>query len=204
VDAATPFAAWDNFYVIVGSSAAALLGLQFVVMVLGAELSVGGSEHVTSAFGTPNIVHFSAALLNAAIVSAPWRRVSSGGIGIAVFALVGLVYTFGVLRHARRQSDYTPVTEDWIFHFVLPLAAYVVLLGSGILLRWNPRPWLFPVGGASLLLLFVGIHNAWDSVTYIALVRGRRPERREREAAGNERGTSVPGGEDSSGRSPDG
>src|SRR6266576_2769898 len=32
----TPFSAWENFYVIIGSSAAALTGLQFVVVVLGA------------------------------------------------------------------------------------------------------------------------------------------------------------------------
>jgi hypothetical protein len=178
LDAASlsPFAAWENFYVIVGSSAAALIGLQFVVMVLGAEIGVGASEHTTSAFGTPNIVHFSAALLNAAIVSAPWRRVTSGAIGVALFAVVGLVYTSGVLRHVRQQTDYTPVTEDWIFHFVLPLAAYVMLLVSGILLPSRPALWLFPVGGASLLLLFVGIHNAWDSVTYLASVRRKRPK----------------------------
>jgi hypothetical protein len=152
-------------------------------MVLGAEIGVGASEHTTSAFGTPNIVHFSAALLNAAIVSAPWQHVTSGAVGIAVFALVGLGYTGNVLRHARQQTDYVPVLEDWIFHFVLPLAAYIMLLVSGILLPSRPAFWLFPVGGASLLLLFIGIHNAWDSVTYLALVRRRRPRK---EDAGGE------------------
>jgi hypothetical protein len=64
-----------------------------------------------------------------------------------------------------------PVLEDWIFHCVLPLAAYAALLVASVLLRRHPAPSLFVVGGAALLLLFVGIHNAWDAVTYIALQR---------------------------------
>jgi hypothetical protein len=40
---------------------------------------------------------------------------------------------------------------------------------------------LFGVGGAALLLLLVGIHNAWDAVTYHVFTRRRTsPERKER------------------------
>jgi hypothetical protein len=67
------------------------------------------------------------------------------------------------------------VLEDWIFHCALPLTAYAAILAAAILLRRNPAPSLFVAGGAALLLLFVGIHNAWDAVTYIALLR-RQPD----------------------------
>jgi hypothetical protein len=170
------FAAWESFYVIVGSSAAALTGLQFVVMVLGAEINTTGTVHTTRAFGTPTVVHFCAVLLNAAILSAPWRRLGSAALAIGAFALAGVIYTLIVLRHARSQTDYEPVLEDWIFHTILPLIAYAAFLVAGICLPADPAPWLFVVGGASLILLFVGIHNAWDAVTYIALVRRRKPE----------------------------
>jgi hypothetical protein len=178
------FAAWESFYVIIGSSAAALTGLQFVVMVLGAELSVGGTIHTTRAFGTPTIVHFCAVLLNSAILSAPWRRHSSAALAIVSFAVVGLIYTVTVYRHMRRQTDYQPVLEDWIFHTVLPVLAYAAFLAGGILVPSDPGPWLFVIGGASLALLFVGIHNAWDAVTWIALVRRR--------GADGERGKNQP------------
>jgi hypothetical protein len=148
--------------------------LQFVVIVLVAEINARATEQTNRAFGTPNIVHFCAALLNAATLSAPWRRLGSGAAAIALIASVGLAYTSLALRHARRQQDYMPVLEDWIWHFVLPLLAYAALVVSGVLLPRDPAPLLFVVGGASLLLLFVGIHNAWDSVTYIALARRRR------------------------------
>jgi hypothetical protein len=66
----------------------------------------------------------------------------------------------------RAQTIYQPEFEDWLFHFVLPLAAYAMLALSAVAAPAHTRQALFGVGGATLLLLFVGIHNAWDSVTY--------------------------------------
>ncbi len=171
----TPFAAWENFYVIDGSSAAALTGLQFVVIVLGVEINRPGSGHATSAFGTPTVVHFSAVLLNSAILSAPWRTVSAAGLAIAGFALFGVAYAPIVLRRTLRQKAYVPVLEDWIWHIVLPFVAYAGLLTSGIFLRGDPAQWLFVIAAMALLLLFIGIHNAWDAVTYMALQRPKQP-----------------------------
>lgn len=168
-----PFSAWESFYVIVGSSAAALTGLQFVVMVLGSENNVGANVHTTRAFGTPTIVHFCAALLIAALLSAPWHAIGAAAIAIAAFGLVGIAYALIVLRHARRQTSYMPVLEDWIFHVMLPLVAYAAMFVSGIVLPGATEPGLFVVGASTLLLLFVGIHNAWDAVTYIA-IEGRK------------------------------
>jgi L-asparagine transporter-like permease len=145
--------------------------VQFVVIVLGAETGAPATTHTTRAFGTPTIVHFCAVLLNAAILSAPWKGVASAAGVIAAFGLFGIAYSFMVLRHARRQTAYVPVLEDWIWHFALPLLAYAALCASGLLLSHDTGPALFAIGGSSLLLLFVGIHNAWDSVTYIALER---------------------------------
>jgi len=176
---ASPFAPWANFYVIVGGAAAALTGLQFVVIVLGAELSAGASEHTASVFGTPNVVHFGAALLNSAILSAPWRRAASAAAAISLFAFVGLIYTLLVLRRAGVEKDYVPVVEDWIWHVILPMVSYALLLVSGIFIARAPDPALFGVGGVSLLLLFIGIHNAWDSVLYIATSSRRRRQERQ-------------------------
>src|SRR5256884_2881638 len=83
----TPFSAWENFYVIIGSSAAALTGLQFVVVVLGAEARSLGPE--VGAFGTPTVVHFCAVLLMSAILSVPWRAVSHAGLSLAVVGVAG-------------------------------------------------------------------------------------------------------------------
>lgn len=176
-----PFAAWESFYVIVGSSAAALTGLQFVVIVLGAEVNVGSSNAVTRAFGTPTIVHFCAVLLLAAVLSAPWPGVASAGTALAVLGALGVVYGLSIIRHALRQTDYQMVLEDWIWHFSLPPVGYAALCGAAVTLQRHVGASLFVIAGTSLLLLFVGIHNAWDSVTYIAIDGRRRREERERE-----------------------
>jgi hypothetical protein len=168
--------AWENFYVIIGSSAAALTGLQFVVIVLSAEMNTLGSGSATSAFGTPTIVHFCAVLLIAAILSAPWPALSSVGLVLGACGVAGLAYALMVIRRARRQTGYMPVLEDWIWHGALPVIAYAALLVAAILLQRHPTPSLFVIGGTALLLLFVGIHNAWDSVVYIALNQPQRSE----------------------------
>ncbi|HEV7798248.1 MAG TPA: hypothetical protein VGO73_08840, partial [Pyrinomonadaceae bacterium] len=121
------------------------------------------------AFGTPTIIHFCAVLLVAAILSAPWTRLSSAGFALGAGGVTGVVYGLIVARRASRQTTYRPVFEDWLFHVVLPIAAYALLLIAAIGLPSYPRRVLFLVATAALLLLFIGIHNAWDTVTYITL-----------------------------------
>src|SRR2546426_411267 len=88
--ARSPIAAWESFYVIVGSSAAALTGLQFVVIALVAEMEGRASRPEIRAFGTPTIVHFSAVLLISAILSAPWQTLSGPAFSFAACGLAGI------------------------------------------------------------------------------------------------------------------
>jgi len=68
---------WESFYVIVGSSAGALIGLQFVVITLVAERPALRSAEGGAAFSTPSVVHFAVVLLLSAILSAPWSSVGT-------------------------------------------------------------------------------------------------------------------------------
>ena len=174
----TPLAAWQNFYVIVGSSAGALTGLQFVVMALVADLPITrGTAQSADAFATPTVVHFGAVLLLSAILSAPW-----GGMGAPTFlcglgGMTGFVYTIVVARRLRVQAEYQPVFEDWFFHVLLPGAAYGILVAAYAARSYGGRA-LFGVAAATLLLLFIGVRNAWDAVTYLVFVRkGEQHER---------------------------
>jgi len=75
------------------------------------------------------------------------------------------------MRRARRQTSYTPVLEDWLFHTAFPLVAYAAILIAALVLRRDPEHSLFAVAMAVLGLVLIGIHNAWDTVTYVALVQ---------------------------------
>jgi len=66
------------------------------------------------------------------------------------------------------------VLEDWLFHTVFPLVSYTALVVAALLLPGHPAPALFVIAAATVLLLFIGIHNAWDNVTYIAIQRSQQ------------------------------
>ena len=145
-------AGWADFYLITGTAAAALTGLQFVVQTLlasNAHRALGGRDPTggIEAFGTPTVVHFTLALVVSAVVCVPWRDYGS------------LRATLGIL--GAGALAYSAV--------VLPGAAYAAILLAAALLGRGAGGPLFAVAAATLLLLCVGIHNAWDTVTYLTV-----------------------------------
>jgi hypothetical protein len=169
-EAVPALAAWSNFYVIIGSSAAALTGLMFVVITLISR-SRAVAEGVAT-FNTPTVVHFSAALLIAAMLTAPWPSLRHVGIALGIVALCGTVYTLRIMFRTTRLTRYTLDVEDWVCYAILPVVAYIIVLITAVLLLLGPPEALFGFGFAfaALLLILIGIHNAWDLVTYVALV----------------------------------
>jgi len=171
----TPLTGWANFYVITGSSAGALIGLQFVVLTLIAEMPTAPDvERAGKAFSTPTIVHFGAVLLLSAVICAPWQGISGVAAIWGLLGLSGIVYEMVVTRHMRLQTVYKPEFEDWLFHTLLPFAAYTTLAVSSFIAGSHARSALFAVAASALLLLFIGIHNAWDGVTYHVFANRRK------------------------------
>ena len=173
---ASPLLAWENFYVIVGSAAAALTGLMFVVVTLISGTRMQRSLGSISAFGTPTVVHFCVALLVAALLSAPWQTLWYASLLLGLCGIGGVIYILIVVRRTRSQTSYQPVLEDWLWHVVFSLASYTALVVAALLLPDNPAPALFIIAAATVLLLFIGIHNSWDTVTYGAIQRAQMEE----------------------------
>jgi hypothetical protein len=167
------FEEWESFYVIIGAAAGALIGLQFVVMTLLADKPRLASPEAGAAFASPNVVHFSAALLLSALMRVPWHSIGPAAELWGVVGLAGTIYIFIVARRMRRQMSYRPDWEDWIYHVVLPLVAYALLLVSAFAAMLEDEEALLAVAAATLLQLFIGIHNSWDAVSYQVLVRMR-------------------------------
>jgi hypothetical protein len=173
----TVLAGWGNFYVIVGSSAGALIGLQFVVITLISARPLSATDwQAGKAFMTPSVVHFGVVLFMSAAVSAPWDGITPVAFLWGLTGICGVVYIVLVARHMWVQRIYRPVFEDWLFHVLVPSVAYVTLAVSAFAVRLHLWPVPFFVGGTVLLLLLVGIHNAWDAVTYHVFVKSRREE----------------------------
>ena len=166
---------WQNFYVIIGSAAATLTGLMFVVisLIVGSRARVSPGSGGIATFSTPTVVHFCVALLIAAILNAPWPALWNAGLLLGLTGLGGVTYVVIVLRRTRRQTDYQLVLEDWLWYTAFPLISYTALVVAAIVLPGNPSPALFGIAAATLMLLFTGIHNAWDTVIYVAIERSQ-------------------------------
>jgi len=161
--------AWSNFYVMTGSAAAALTGLMFVVITLVTGERSRTTRDGLATFSTPTVLHFGAALLISAILCAPWHALLRVAILTGLSGLIGFGYSARIAFRASKLSTYKPDLEDWICYTILPLIAYGAIFGSSIGLMVAPASALFALAGGVILLIFTGIHNAWDVVTYVTI-----------------------------------
>lgn len=173
---------WQNFYMLIGTAAATLTGLMFVVttLIAGIDRHLSTLNEGISAFNSPTIVHFCSVLLLAGILSAPWQTTSSVSLLLGVLGLGMVFYLVIVLRRMWRLPHYQSTLEDWLWYLALPLLAHVGLVVAAIALPANPALALYIISAAMLLLLFVGIRNAWDLVIFLAVERSR-PENKTQE-----------------------
>jgi hypothetical protein len=167
---------WSSFFVMTASAAAGLTGLMFVVITL-----VSGTDRLrrapggVSAFSTPTVVHFCAALLVSATLIAPWRSLLGPATVLGLAGLAGVAYLLRVILLTKRLVDYQPDIEDWAWYTLLPFFAYGTILAGAIALPAFAINALFVLAAGVALLIFIGIRNAWDIVTYIAIGKPSDP-----------------------------
>ena len=162
---------WGNFYVIAGSAAAGLTGLTFVVIALAADARRVNTRGLRT-FVTPTIVHFGTVLALSAFLSVPHQSLFVLGLGLGIAGAAGVVYSLATAATLRRISGfYTPVFADWLWHAVLPTAAYAGLVLVAFVVARSTEAALEGTAVFSMGLLYVGIHNAWDVAVSIS-VRG--------------------------------
>jgi hypothetical protein len=114
-------------------------------------------------------VHFGCVLLISSIMSVPWASTRSASYALAATGVAGVVYSVIVVRRARTQTYYKPVWQDWLWYATLPLLGYFALAVAGFLFVARHEAALIVIAGVSLGLLFVGVHNAWDTVTHLVV-----------------------------------
>jgi hypothetical protein len=180
-EAGLPFLSnWQNFYMIIGTAAATLTGLMFVVITLiaGIETHVPTINAGISAFNTPTIMHFCVVLLIAGILSAPWQAFASVSLLLGLAGLGMVLYMITVIERMRHVPGYQTPLKDWLWYTAFPLMAYIVLIVAAIELPAYPELALYIISAVLITQLFLSIHNAWDLVTYIAVERAH-PENKD-------------------------
>lgn len=163
---------WSGFFIMAGTSAASLIGLMFVVITLVTRAErQARSQDGLATFSTPTVMHFCAVLLVSATMTVPWHTLIFTALIAGVVGLYGIAYVLRVIVRSRRFTSYVPDAEDWTWYWILPLLAYGAIFGAAIALVKAPVQALFALAAGVLLLIFIGIRNAWDVVTFL-VIRG--------------------------------
>lgn len=172
-------AGWDNFYVILGSAAAGLMGLTFVVIALLAD-SRRKDPSGMRGYITPTVIHFGAVLALSAFMSTPGQNVLSLCLGVGAVGIGGLIYTGVVIANMRRfASVYAPVREDWLWHAIWPTMVYGAMFAMALFLWRAPSQSIYGIGASLAMLLFIGVHNAWDVAVSIAVQKQKEDNKQD-------------------------
>jgi hypothetical protein len=165
---------WHDFYVLIGTAGLTLTGLLFVVVSLAPRVVAAQHTSGVRAFASPNAVYFTTTLVVSAVALLPGLPARVMG----AFLCFGSIASLGYLAHAKihqqwRQNEYPLL--DWFWYVGLPVAAYMLLLASGIGLFLQATLSMHGMGVALILLLVIGIRNAWDIVIW-AIQQERKGE----------------------------
>ena len=164
------FRDWENYYLLIGSAAGALIGLMFVVTTLTAGIDASRVSRGAKVYITPIVFHFSVVLIVSAISAVPEIPLPAVGVLLASCAAIGIVYSAATTaRLSRTRWEDPPARSDKWFYGILPTIAYLGLAGAAgaVWLASTSRIASYAVGATMLVLLLIGIRNAWDLATSI-------------------------------------
>lgn len=163
------FEGWGEFFFMIGSSAAALIGLMFVVVTLTAGRDREEVERGKHLYTSPIVWHLAVVLTLSGAAIAPGVSATIYGYAAGVLALLGVgMGTRSAVGITRRPGAANAAGFDAFWYGVAPALAYVGLAVAAVGLLGG-APWATTaVAGDLMALLLVSIHAEWDLVTYLA------------------------------------
>jgi hypothetical protein len=159
---------WSNFFFLVGSAAAGLIGLMFVIMTLMAGVERSKALRGQALYMTPTIAHFGAVFAISAVSLAPGLNLHEMAWAIGLLALLGFACAGRAAIGFGRPGTGAPHWSDFWLYAALPAALYAALVVAAVGV-WRHAPWASRTqAGLLLALLLLGIRNAWDLVSWMA------------------------------------
>ena len=162
---------WHDFYTLVGTAGATLLGLLFVAVSLGAGYLTEERQSGTRTFMSPVVVHFTSVFFLSAVALFPSHQAKFFAALIGATALIGAIISTYITVQVVR-TDLTNYMEDYLAYGLLPGLGYLALLAAAVSIYLEQDFGLDALAGALLLLAIVNIRNAWDLT--LAMVRRHR------------------------------
>lgn len=168
---------WHDFYVLVGTASATLVGLMFVAVSIGTAIFDDNRRAAVAAFITPTVTHFAAVLFACLVATMPSHTWYTLGGLLGAGALAGVVYCGRLVVQVIARNRFKIDMEDRLFYALLPLVAYALALIAAVLLCAHAAALgAGLIAAAVLTLLFAAIRNAWDMMVWIVIeTPGRGP-----------------------------
>jgi hypothetical protein len=168
--------AWHDFYVLIGTAAATLIGLMFVAASIAASYLTEKHLAGIQSFYTPTVVHFATVLITCVVLVAPLAATPLGVLLLAIGA-TGLGYaSFVWVRMGRRGFTATIDLADRFWYALSPVAGHLLLVAAVLmLLVLGDERSLEVLAVAIVLLLLAAIRNAWDITAWAVTRSGPAP-----------------------------
>jgi len=164
---------WHEFYALVGTASATMVGLLFVAASVGSGVFSGDRRAALRLFMSASVVNFSSVLAASMIVLAPIQSWQTLGAFIVACGAVGLAHTCLACHDTVRDGLIAKIDlEDRTWYLVMPIVGYLFEAGSGVTLALRLDQGCPALALAMGLLLLVGVHNAWD-ITVWSITRRR-------------------------------
>jgi hypothetical protein len=168
-------ATWQNFYILVGTAAATLIGLMFVAVTFGASLMTPQSTPTARAFIDPPFAHFVTVLLSACLLLIPTMRPHVLGGALLAMTLLRAAALINVQRRLREahQKFGDLDLSDWLMGVVLPAACYLGLVATACGFFADVPLAFEALAVLVILILLLGVFGAWELMIWLALARLR-------------------------------
>jgi len=151
---------WHDFYVLLGTAAAALVALLFVAAAVGAGFLTPERSAGRRTYMSPVVFHFAGVLVGSLIALAPSHTTISFGLLAALIGIAGVGYSAFVLTRLLKNPDSDPV--DRFAYGAIPLLAYVAVLAAAGFNLKGSEIGLELYAASLVVVLIVNIRNAWD------------------------------------------
>jgi len=161
-----PLEHWREFYLLIGTAAAAMVALLFVAASIGAGYLSADRASKTRVYMSPVVVHFTAVLVASILALVPSHTrvslallVGAGALGTGIYSAVVL---FKVVKD--KSVDW----EDRSAYGIVPVICYTAgLIVAGLFFVGSHRaPEV--LAGTVTLLLIDNVRNAWDLMLFLA------------------------------------
>ena len=168
---------WQSFYILTGTASATLIGLLFIAISIGSNLPIQRITDNMHTFVNPTLLYYFQVFLVSCLAVMPLQ---------SPFIYIGAFATLGILNIVLTSKVYWRIrvihSEDeidirhWIWHFLLPFIAGLLLLASAVGFLLDVQ--LAPLGLAiaDLLCLTIGLHNTWILTVWLALHRDQHSQ----------------------------